>query len=412
MQRLLCHVLFTTAIIVFGIDAAHGDENQDEGKLHFIDTSIENGSPLDWEVMEDGTVRVDMIYDHERKSPNRAALHWHFRVDADPSCELTVIMNNFHNVYNGRLGVAVDDETITFVSHDGKDWQVIETEFLKESSQLKFILSIPASGSLYVARLPPYRVSDLDRLVDEIREHPLIQITTIGKTVLGRPLEIVRVGREDAPNRVFMRARAHPWESGGNWVVEGMIRHLIATVDSKESDRAYLDRFCVYIMPMANKDGVAMGRSRFNMLGKDLNRDWDAPADPKLCPENAALEKWLNTMLEAGKRPHLALEMHNDASGKLHLSGTQVDDNSNYSVRMSRLETLLLTKTWFREGTKEASIRSPATLGQGWVSRFGIVAAVHELNANWIEGLQDHPSADNWMLYGRQLCDVFDDFFE
>ena len=38
----------------------------------------------------------------------------------------------------------------------------------------------------------------------------------------GAPLEIVRVGRPEAPYRVFLRARAHAWEPGGNWVVEGL----------------------------------------------------------------------------------------------------------------------------------------------------------------------------------------------
>ncbi|TWU58360.1 M14 family zinc carboxypeptidase [Rubripirellula reticaptiva] len=405
MRRIICCALFVTTMIVLSVGTA-----QSADKLHFIDTSIENGSSLDWELLDDGTVRVDLLYDHERQSPNRAALHWHFRVDAEPGCELSLILNNFHNVYNGRIGLAADDETITFISLDGRDWQPIETDFLAESSQLKFTLHVPASGSVHVARLPPYRISELNRLFDEIREHPQVKITTIGKTVQGRPLEIVRVGREDAPHRVFIRARAHPWESGGNWVVEGLIRHLIATADDK--DKAYLDHFCVYVMPMANKDGVAMGRSRFNMLGKDLNRDWDAPANPQLCPENAALEEWLTTMLDTGKRPHLALEMHNDSSGKLHLSDTKDADNSDYLVRMLRLEEILRAKSWFREGTTGAFHNSPATLGQGWWSRFGIDAAVHELNANWIEGLQERPSAENWMLYGRQLCDVFDAYFE
>ena len=26
--------------------------------------------------------------------------------------------------------------------------------------------------------------------------------------------------------------------------------------------------------------------TRFNLAGKDLNRDWDQPADPQLAPEN------------------------------------------------------------------------------------------------------------------------------
>ena len=46
----------------------------------FIDTSIENGSPLHWDFAPDGSILVSLQYDHERDSPNRAAGHWHFRL--------------------------------------------------------------------------------------------------------------------------------------------------------------------------------------------------------------------------------------------------------------------------------------------------------------------------------------------
>ena len=46
----------------------------------FIDTSIENGSPLHWDFTPDGSILVSLQYDHERDSPNRAAGHWHFRL--------------------------------------------------------------------------------------------------------------------------------------------------------------------------------------------------------------------------------------------------------------------------------------------------------------------------------------------
>ena len=39
--------------------------------VDFTDTSIENASPL-WYEMVDGVVRIHLIYDHERASPNRA----------------------------------------------------------------------------------------------------------------------------------------------------------------------------------------------------------------------------------------------------------------------------------------------------------------------------------------------------
>jgi murein tripeptide amidase MpaA len=122
----------------------------------------------------------------------------------------------------------------------------------------------------------------------------------IGKTVEARDLEIVRVGNPLAPYRVFLRARAHPWEAGGNWVVHGLVNRLLKDDDDA---RLFLKRYCLYVMPMANKDGVARGRSRFNLHGKDLNRDWNSPADPALAPENAALEDWLSKMMTDGKPP-------------------------------------------------------------------------------------------------------------
>ena len=170
---------------------------------------------------------------------------------------------------------------------------------------------------LYVARVEPYRLSDLEKWLKSIEGHPLVEITPIGKTVEGRELEILRVGRPDAPYRVFLRARAHPWEPGGNWVVQGLVDRLLKGDDEATG---YLERYCVYVLPMANKDGVARGRTRFNLRGKDLNRNWDKPADPLLAPENHALETWLEAMIRRGKRPHLALELHNDGNGKLHVS--------------------------------------------------------------------------------------------
>ena len=73
-----------------------------------------------------------------------------------------------------------------------------------------------------------------------------------------------------------------------------------------EEARTFLRRYSVYILPMANKDGVARGRTRFNSNGKDLNRDWDLPAVAQLAPENFALEQWLEKMIQAGRRPDLA----------------------------------------------------------------------------------------------------------
>jgi hypothetical protein len=163
---------------------------------------------------------------------------------------------------------------------------------------------------------------------------------------------------------------------------------------------------------MANKDGVARGRTRFNLRGKDLNRNWDQPADPELAPENHALESWLEAMIRRGMRPHLALELHNDGNGQLHISRPPVADLDRYLGRMRTLESLLREHTWFTEGSTKATFRNAGTLGEGWLARYGIDAAVHELNINWIAGLKDYPSAAHWQRYGGQLARVFYEYFD
>src|SRR5262245_24296855 len=58
--------------------------------LEFIDTSFENASPLWYEIAPDGTVNVYLLYDHERSSPNRAAGHFHFLIQAKAGSQLTL----------------------------------------------------------------------------------------------------------------------------------------------------------------------------------------------------------------------------------------------------------------------------------------------------------------------------------
>jgi hypothetical protein len=148
------------------------------------------------------------------------------------------------------------------------------------------------------------------------------------------------------------------------------------------------------------------------VFGKDLNRDWDKPADPRLAPENAALERWLEGMIQMGRAPHLALELHNDGGGLLHISRPPTPALQQHLQRMAVLEELLRKHTWFTEGSTKPSFRNSGTLGDGWLQRYGIDAAVHEFNCNWIAGLKDYPSARHWREYGEKLAQVLVEYFE
>jgi Zinc carboxypeptidase len=375
--------------------------------LEFIDTSFENASPIWYEVAPDGTIVVHLMYDHERGSRNRAAGHFHFRLDAKTGTALTLEFKNLDNIYNGRPGSVADELKAAVISTDGREWKTFPLDRLA-GDRVRLTVTMPGP-ELYVARAEPYRLSDLERWLKSIQSNPLVEITTIGNTAEGRSLEIVRVGQIDAPYRVFLRARAHAWEPGGNWVVEGLVNRLLSNDAEAKKDLA---KYCVYIMPMANKDGVARGRTRFNLRGKDLNRDWDHPADPRFAPENHALETWLEAMIRRGQAPHLALELHNDGNGLLHISRPPVAGLERYLARMKTLEALLRKHTWFTEGSTNPSFRNAGTLGDGWLERYGIDAAVHEFNVNWIAGLKDYPSGAHWKQYGAQLARVFYEYFE
>jgi predicted deacylase len=161
---------------------------------------------------------------------------------------------------------------------------------------------------------------------------------------------------------------------------------------------------------MANKDGVARGGHRFNLMGVDLNRKWDCPADPELAPENTALEAWLETMVGAGRRPDLAIDLHNDGGGQLHVSRPETDA-ATYLADMGRLEHALREHTWFTEGSTGANFRNPGSFGEGLFERYGITACILELNCNWSAGLSKPPLGQDWRLLGNQMHDAFQAYF-
>jgi hypothetical protein len=396
---------FLLVVVAIGPNPAPGQEIP-APPVAYIDTHFENASPLWYEFAADGTVAVHLTYDHERGSPNRAAGHIHFKIEAKAAAKLTLEFKNIDNVYNGRPGSVAGEMKALVTSADGKAWTSVPT---RVTDDRRVFLDVTMPGPvLYVARVEPYRLSDLDRFLETVKSNPRAEVSSIGKTAEGRALDLVRVGDPKAPHRVFLRARAHPWESGGNWVVQGLVTRLLK--DDAEAGK-FLGRYCVYVLPMANKDGVAHGWTRFNARGKDLNRDWDRPADAALAPENRALEDWLQGMVRAGRRPDLALELHNDGNGKLHQPRPPVTDARGAADRFDRLEQLLRKHTWFTEGTTKPSTGDVYTLPDGWLTRYGVAGAVHEFNCQWVAGRKEAPLGRHWEEYGAGLARVLFEYF-
>jgi hypothetical protein len=377
----------------------------------FVDTFFPNGSPLRWRQAEDGAVELFPIPDHARFSPNRQFTHWHLRLILPAGDERETVRVRFATVmgcWNGKENPAMRNEPAAgVVSADGTTWSGIYGQ-RSEREGFAVEFALPAAPVIHFASLVPYTEADLDRLLARLDPVPEARVYTMGATVEGRPLPMIELGRAAAPESVFLRARAHPWETGGSWLIEGLVERL---TDGSAASRDVLDRVRFCLQPMANRDGVHRGMSRFTVTGIDPNRHWDpeVPHDPVLAPENATLANWFAEQARQGKTPRLAIDLHNDCDGRLHLSHPS-RDAEGHARRMAILENLLRERTWFREGHTGHGFRNSATFGEGLSELYGIDAIIWELRANYAEGIGRQPLADDWREMGRQFALVAAEF--
>jgi len=388
-----------------GVAVGQGGE---KNHIKFIDYFFENASPLSWKIQGDSAVKISLMADYDNQALNRQTDHWNFRLLADEGTHVKLIFSKMvADVYNGNLATNwwnFEKDVSCYISYDQKTWEAIKTSKLPN---MEFLVDfVMKGGSVYVARMPPYTITDLENLKKRIEKSKLVKFFNIGMTVEKRPLEIIQLGNPKAPNSIIVRARAHPWEEGGNWVVEGLIKKFISQ-DSKK----WQETFCVYIMPMANKDGVARGMTRFNVNGMDLNRNWDKMADSTLCPEKYALEKFITGLIKKGIKPCLGIDIHNDDYGGIHLAQHSKDD-LQFIKKMQFFEKLMREHTSFSEKIEYSwkivgQPESNVSFENGLLSRYGIEALVYELNANWISSLNKMPGQNDWIKVGENLNDVF-----
>ncbi len=126
---------------------------------------------------------------------------------------------------------------------------------------------------------PPFYTYDrLCDYVDQVSTDPLVAHEVLGQSVQGRDIVLLTVERE-GPNtvhkkNVWLQFRVHGNESEQNYILEGLLDYLL------EADNPILDNLVIYIVPAINPDGVVR-RTRENVNGVDLNRNWSNPNHPE-----------------------------------------------------------------------------------------------------------------------------------
>ena len=160
------------------------------------------------------------------------------------------------------------------VSYDRKHWFRIPGRLVGAS----YVFEHTSEHDVcYYAKWAPY---PLDRELDLIARcalMPGVHVETVGKTVSGAELTLLTIGEPSPDKRVcWVIARQHPSEMMGGYFIEGLLERLVDPLDAVA--RELLRQAVFHIVPNMNPDGAALGLTRCNAAGANLNREWLSPS--------------------------------------------------------------------------------------------------------------------------------------
>jgi murein tripeptide amidase MpaA len=284
-----------------------------------VSSDFEGGSAGRAEQVSPTHLRVAVVGQSDQDGRNHQANWYYFRLDHLPRAQVQIELVNLAGEYNYRGPVyAVTKGTRPVYSYDGKKWTHFrddEVSWDPKEPHLTMTFT-PESDHIWIAHVPPYTNKDLAALLDSFKASPFLRWESVGKTLEGREMPLLTITNPGVPESdkkvVWLMFRQHAWETGSSWAGEGAIRFLL----SKDQRAARIrDRAMVRIFPMADPDGVAHGRVRFNGNGYDLNRNWDA-IDLVKMPEIASQHKAVLDWVDTGRRIDLFLSLHNTESSE------------------------------------------------------------------------------------------------
>ncbi len=173
-------------------------------------------------------------------------------------------------------------------------------------------IELPAGKAVVTAQeliAPSDTRADLLRWSKMLRTAPF----TLGRSHDGRPIEAIRIGRQDAPRLVVLMGRQHPPEVTGAIAMQAFVDALAERADALSAVEVQ-----VLVVPMLNPDGVARGHWRANRGAVDLNRDWGDFTQP----ETRAVKAWLDALPES-VHPALMVDFHSTARNLFYVQGDE-----------------------------------------------------------------------------------------
>ncbi|WP_095506889.1 M14 family metallopeptidase [Paraferrimonas sedimenticola] len=159
-------------------------------------------------------------------------------------------------------------------SYDRQNWFRIPCHYSQGELHMEIELQ---AEQVQIAYFAPYSFERHLDLLAECQSHPLVAVETLGDTLDGRELSLMKVSTGEGDKaKVWITARQHPGETMAEWWVEGFMQRLLDPDCARA--RQLLDLADVYIVPNMNPDGSVRGHLRTNAKGVNLNREWQSPS--------------------------------------------------------------------------------------------------------------------------------------
>ncbi len=212
-----------------------------------------------------------------------------------------------------------------FYSYDNQTWLRMDEHHVMQSPECDHgvkncVLSFTQplqSHHVALAFFIPYPVSKLEHYLTQIKNHPAVQINTLGySSVYQFPIQHIIITSPNSTTqqaRIWIHARTHPGETPGNFMLEGLIDFLLSEDITAINMR---EKFIFHIVPMHNPDGVYTGNYRTNPHSINLEEAWifdkndparlttDAPQ------ENQLLNQVMQSLLTDEIPVKIALNFH------------------------------------------------------------------------------------------------------
>jgi len=167
----------------------------------------------------------------------------------------------------------------TYFYGDMGDWHW--TYAFVEGTTAYLVVPVPP-GTSYVGFYPRYSYEYFEQFMKSLGQHAKLEKWVEGKSFYGRNLWCLRITDPQVPDErkkpLLLTARNHPYETSGSYVTEEIIGYLLSGDPGTDE---ILRKNVVYMMPMLNPDGVALGmnqRTRPNGVNMSYGADTDEPA--------------------------------------------------------------------------------------------------------------------------------------